>query len=229
MDLINRSLVSIIIPTKNEAGTIEEIIKQCRLYAQEILVVDGHSRDGTGEFARKSGAKVILDNKKSKGDAIKIGAKEAQGDILVFLDADGSHEISDIPRLIEPIIQNKADMVIASRMLGGSDELHGNFDQFIRNTGSSFIAVLINYRFKTNLTDVENGFRAVKKEIFKQFNVKRDDFVIEQEMVANCLKKGFRISEIASHEYKRKSGVTKLPTSQGWKFLWHFIIFLLTP
>ncbi len=222
------SKISVIIPAKNEADTIGKIIASCKQYADEVLVVDGHSKDGTREIAEKSGARVISDNGKSKGDAIKLGGCEAKGDILIFIDADGSHDPLDIPKLIEPIIKNEADMVVASRMLGGSDELHGTLDQLIRSTGSSLVAVLINYRFEADLTDIENGFRAIKKGVFCQLDLRRDDFVIEQEMVVNCLKKGFKIAEISSHEYKRKGGVSKLPTSQGWKFIWHVIISLIT-
>lgn len=221
--------VSVIIPAKNEESTIKEIIEKSKPYANEIIVVDGHSIDRTREIAERCGIRVILDNRKSKGDAVRVGAKEAKGDILVFIDADGSHKPNDIPKLLEPIIKGEADIVIGSRAKGGSDELVGTIDKFIRATGSGFITLLINLRFKTDLTDSQNGFRAIKKEVFHKLNLKRNDFVIEQEMIVNALKRGYRIAEEPSHEYKRQGGVRKLSTSQGFKYLIHIFFALLTP
>ena len=107
-------------------------------------------------------------------------------------------------------------------MLGGSDELHGTFNKFIRNTGNNLLAVLINKKWKTDLTDIENGYRAITRMAFNSINLKSHGFTVEQEMVIRCLKNNFRIKEIASHEYERKSGHSKLKTVQGFKFLLHF-------
>ena len=221
--------ISIIIPAKNEEETIGEVIAKAKNYGDEVLVVDGHSTDRTREIAQELGAKVILDNKISKGDGYKCGVKEAKGDIIVFIDADGSHEPADIPKLVQPIIEEQADLVVASRMLDGSEELHGTWDNFIRNTGSNLLVVFVNKKWKTNLTDIENGFRAIKKSVFLDLNLKRNDFVIEQEMVFNALKKGYRVKEAVSHEFSRKGGRSKLKTSQGFKFIWHFIVSLYWP
>ncbi|HEX9903054.1 MAG TPA: glycosyltransferase family 2 protein, partial [Acidobacteriota bacterium] len=115
---------TVVIPAKNEEQSIGKIIAKCRKYAQEILVVDGHSRDSTARVARRLGARVVQDNGLGKGDGIRVGIQEAKGDILVFIDADGSHDPNDIPELIKPIKQGQADMVVGSRGMGGSDELH---------------------------------------------------------------------------------------------------------
>jgi len=212
----------IIIPTKNEKDTIGEVLDQAKKLTDNILVVDGHSLDGTISVAKEKGVRYILDNQKGKGDALKIGVEHTDGNIIVFVDADGSHEITDIPLLIQLIREGQADLVIGSRMLGGSDELHGTFNKFIRNTGNNFLAVLINRKWKTDLTDIENGFRAIKRDVFDQLKLKSHGFTIEQEMVIKCLKKKFKVKEVASHEYERKSGHSKLRTIQGFKFLAHF-------
>ncbi|MEW6609956.1 MAG: glycosyltransferase family 2 protein [bacterium] len=203
---------SVIIPTRNESEGIKQIIEQVKPYADEVIVVDGHSTDNTREIASQSGVKVILDNKKGKGDAYRVGISVAKNDIVAFIDADGSHEPKDIPGLIEPIIQNKADLVIASRMLGGSDEFHGNFSNYVRMVGGGLITLIINLRFKTTLTDCLNGFRAIKKGVALNLNLKANQFDIEHEMIMKCLKKGYRICEVPSHEYERKWGNSKLPT-----------------
>jgi dolichol-phosphate mannosyltransferase len=212
----------VIIPTINEADTIGEILDEVKQYTDNILVVDGHSNDDTIKVVNQKNIKHVLDNKKGKGDALKVGVSHTDKDIIVFLDADGSHEVSDIPKLIEPLREGKADLVVGSRILGGSDELHGTFNKFIRNTGTNFLAVLVNKKWKTKLSDIENGFRAIRRQVFEQIQLSAQGFTVEQEMVLRCLKNNFRVMEIASHEYARKSGYSKLKTIQGFKFLLHF-------
>ena len=111
------------------------------------------------------------------------------------LNEEEKSETSDIPKLIKPIIEGGADMVIGSRILGGSDELHGTFNKFIRNTGNNFLAVLVNKKWKTELSDIENGFRAIKRTVFNDLGLKSKGFTIEQEMVLKCLKKNWRRKE----------------------------------
>ena len=95
--------VTVVIPARNEAPSIRAIIEGCKLYADEILVVDGHSTDGTPEIAADLGARVVTDNGIGKGDAIRVGIAEATGDVIVFIDADGSHSPDDIPGMVQPI------------------------------------------------------------------------------------------------------------------------------
>ncbi len=220
--------ISVIVPAREEEATIAAVVEQARRYAGEVVVVDGRSRDRTAEYARAAFADVVCDDGLGKGAALRIGARRARGEVLVFMDADGSHDPADIPRLAAPILRGEADLVVGSRMLGGSDELHGTFDNFIRNTGSCLLAVLVNRRWGTGLTDIENGFRAVRKEIMLAIATDARGFLIEQEMVLRCLKVGYRVAEVASHEYERAAGQSKLPTRQGWRFLWHFTKEMLT-
>src|SRR3989344_8441272 len=131
--------ISIVIPAKNEEKTIGEIVEAVAPYGDEILVVDGHSTDKTRDIASSKGAKVILDNNKGKGDAIRTAISQAANGIIIFFDADGSHEAKDIPLVIEPIMRGRADMVIGSRIRGGSDEAWGTIPDFIRNVGSHII------------------------------------------------------------------------------------------
>jgi glycosyltransferase involved in cell wall biosynthesis len=139
--------VTVVIPARNEAPSIEPIILGSKLYADQILVVDGHSEDGTTEIARAHGAHVVTDNGVGKGDAIRVGIAHATGDIIVFIDADGSHSPDDIPGMVQPIKDGHADLVVGSRMRGGSDELHGDFLKFFRMVGSDIITLGLNYRF----------------------------------------------------------------------------------
>ena len=197
---------TIIIPTRNEERMIKEIIEGCRPFGDEILVIDGHSTDRTREIAESLNARVILDNGKGKGSGLILGLKEAKHEIIVFIDADGSHDPRDIPEMIAPIQQGQADLVVGSRMRGGSDELHGDIGKFIRIIGSDIITLSINYRFGVRLTDSQNGFRAIRRKVGLAIDLKEDIFTIEQEMIIKTLKNGYKIEEIPSHEYERKFG-----------------------
>lgn len=217
--------VSVIIPAKNEENSIGDVISGCRPFANEIIVVDGRSSDRTREVSLNSGAKVIVDRGKGKGDGIKTGIKNAEGDILVFIDADGSHEPGDMPRLIEPILKDKADMCIGSRLLGGSDEIHGTISNFMRTIGGGLITLAINYRWGIRLTDSQNGFRAIKRSVALSLGLEANDFDIEEEMILKALRKGYRLVEIPSHEYERKYGKSQLSAwKKGYKFIWRLLI-----
>lgn len=217
----NKLKISLIIPAKNEDMSIEEVIKGAKHFVDELLLIDGHSTDNTRDIAEKNGARVLLDNKIGKGDGIRIGIREAKGDIIVFIDADCSHDPEDIPRLTQPIIDGKADMVIGSRMTGGSDELSGNFSRFVRLTGSHILLLIINYRWNVRLTDCQNGFRAIKTEVARKINLKENFHTIEEEMVMKCLKNNYIISETPSHEYERKYGSSTLKLRSSWyRFGW---------
>ena len=219
--------ISIVIPAKNEEKSIKKIILQCQKYGDEVIVIDGHSQDKTRKIAENCGAKIYLDHKKGKGDAIRTAIKKVTGDIIVFIDADGSHNPKDIPKLIAPIIKNKYDHVTASRGLGGSDELHGNFSKFIRMTGSEIITLGINYRFNVRLTDSQNGFRAIKTKVARKLNLKENITTIEQEMIIKTLKLGYRIGEIPSHEYERTTGKSKVRVRKmAWRYFYSWLKYL---
>lgn len=211
-----KNRISIVIPTKNEEATIGEVIDAVKPYCDEVIVVDGHSEDRTGEICLKHGAEFILDSGKGKGDGIKTGIKRASGDIIVFMDADGSHDPNDIPKLVKPILEKKTDMVVGCRMTGGSDELHGDIGRFARFIGSMIITLIINYRWGVRLTDVQNGFRAVRKDVLSGLNLVEDNFTIEEEMVMKCLRKGYRVINVPTHEYARKVGRSRIMLRKVW-------------
>jgi len=219
--------ISVVIPTLNEESTIAEIIEGCKPYADEIIVVDGHSQDRTREVAERLGVKVILDNKRGKGEALRYAVDFVSGDIIVFIDADGSHDPRDIPKLVEPIIKDEADHVSGSRLIGGSSELHGGFDECFRLMGSSFITACINWRFKVRLSESQNGFRAIKTHVIKQLGLKENITTIEQEMIMKTLKKGFRMAEVPSHEHERKMGYSKISIRKVWfRYVYSLIKYL---
>ncbi len=216
--------VSVIICAKNEFLTLAEVIKKVKRYADEILVIDGHSRDGSRQIAKDLGCKVFLDNGKGKGAAIRLGISKAQSDILVFIDADGSHEPKDIPKLIKPIKDEGVGLVVASRGRGGSDELHGDFEKLLRLIGSTIITLVINQRFGVELTDSQNGFRAIRKKVARNLDLEENITTAEQEMIMKVLKKGYKTAEIPSHEYARKTGESHINLlTMGPRYVWCLI------
>ncbi len=219
--------VSVVIPTLNEEKTVASIIGGCKPYADEIIVIDGHSTDRTRETAKGVGAKIILDHKKGKGEALRYSILHVTGDIIVFIDADGSHNPDDIPRLIQPIVDGKADHVSGSRLMGGSSELHGGFDECFRLMGSSFITACINWKFKVRLSESQNGLRAIRTKVIRQLDLREDITTIEQEMIIKTLKKGFRMAEVPTHEQKRVAGYSKISLRRVWlRYLYSLVRYL---
>jgi dolichol-phosphate mannosyltransferase len=203
--------LTVVIAAKNEAATIADVILACRPYAREVLVVvDRRTSDPTAALATQAGARVLTDRGRGKGEALRTAIPEIKTDLTVFIDADGSHDVSDLPRLAQPILDGRADHVSASRLIGGSSELHGGFDEFLRLAGSSFITACVNHRFGVRLSDTQNGFRAIRTNVLRRLGLREDSTTIEQEMIIRSLGMGYRVVEIPSHEYERRAGVSHI-------------------
>lgn len=221
---------SIIIAAKNEAETIAAVLEKLVSLTEDLVVVDGHSKDDTVPIAESFGARIVEDNGLGKGDAIREGIKAAQYPVAVFIDADGSHDPDDIPKLVNPIINNEADLVLGSRMLGGSDELFGTVSEVIRLIGSLVISLAINYRYKVRFTDYQNGFRAIRTEVARQIGLKSNSATIEQEMAIKCLNQGFRVMEAPTHESRRKGGKSKISVMKmAHIYVWNLISEIIRP
>lgn len=201
---------SLIIPCRNEAQNLELLLPQVAGMAEELIIVDGHSTDHTQALAEAHGARFILDRRKGKGDGLRVGLDHASRDISVFMDADLSHDPADIPKLVKPIVDGEADLVLGSRMRGGGDEFVATFEELVRLAGNMGLTWLINLRCGMALSDSQNGFRAARTELLRSLALNSDKHTIELEMTMRASRKGARLAEVATHEYPRKFGRSSL-------------------
>lgn len=223
-----KTRVTAVIPAKNEERTISEAVEKAFRFVHEVIVMDGRSTDGTVENARKAGATVYIDSGKGKGAAIRESLERTTSDIVVFMDADGSHDPADIPKLVRPIWQNEADLVVGSRFEGGSEELSVSVGQLIRTIGNISMNIAINKRWGTLLTDTLNGFRAVRRDAILAVRPTENRHTIEQEMVMKMLRHRYRVMNLPTHEYDRKFGSSHIVIWKEWPlFVWCVIANLL--
>ena len=206
--------IVLIIPTLNEEENIESVIKNSRKFVDKILIIDGNSTDKTTKIARNLGIKVYTQEGRGKGLGVRTALKYVKDAITVIIDGDGTYFPHEIPKLVQPILFNEADLVIGSRFLGYIEK---GAITFIRKIANYLISTLINIIYRTKLTDTQSGFRAFNgklKEVY-QHELISQNFEIETEMTILALKRGFRIKEVAISYRKRKNSVSKL------KFLTH--------
>jgi dolichol-phosphate mannosyltransferase len=213
--------VVVVIPARNEVRTISDLVTRARPFCHEVVVADGHSSDGTAEAARAAGARVMTDPGTGKGGALRMCIDTINADVLVFMDADGSHDPADVPRLVQPVVDDEADIVVGSRFTGGSDELSVNVGQLVRTIGNIAMNIAINRRWKIELTDTLNGYRAVRRSALLRVGLREHRHTIEQEMIMKALRYGFRVRNVATHEYPRAYGTSHINIWKEWPlFVW---------
>jgi len=194
-------MITIIIPCYNEVKTIEIIVNKVlklNKYKFEIIIIDDYSVDGTREILEdklSSKVSLIIYNEKNygKGYCIKKGIEKSQGDIILIQDADLEYDPNDYPKLINPIINNYADVVYGSRFVGG-DEKRVLF--FWHTVANKMLTLLSNIFSNLNLTDMECGYKAFRSEILKKISLKQNRFGFEPEITAKISKMNVRIFEV---------------------------------
>jgi len=218
--------ISVVIPAKNEEMNIgvvlddlSRVIAQAPDHEFEVIVVDDKSKDHTGQIARARGARVIRNQGPSgKGRALRLGFENANGDVILMMDADYSHRAEDIGKLLGAC-SDGVGLVICSRVYGGSDEYTP-----IRALGNVFLTYALGLFLGRYLSDALNGFKAFRREIFDDFTYTSKQFEIEIELIANTLRKGYRVVEISSHERARLGGEAKSRVIRhGTRFFWRII------
>ena len=191
--------LSVIIPVYNEVKNINEIIKrvQATKLANEIIIVDDGSKDGTREVLQKMDGKkkvhVILHEKnQGKGAAVVTGMKAAQGDILLIQDADLEYDPRDYPTLLKPIQEGVADVVYGSRFLGGPHRV----TMFWHQVANKLLTLMTNILYDSILTDMETGYKVFRRKVIEGMTIKAKSFNFEPEFTAKILKRKHRIYEV---------------------------------
>jgi len=220
-DSYGGSRVVAVILARNEEPTIHDAVIGAAPFVHEVVVVDGRSSDGTVAQAQRAGARVLSDPGQGKGSGIRMAIQAIEADVLVFMDADGSHDPADIPRLALPVTRGEADLCIGSRFSGGSEELSVSFGQLIRTIGNISMNIAINRRWRVELSDTLNGFRAVRRSAAMRVGLRENRHTIEQEVVMKMLRAGFTAQNVPTHERRRLYGESHIDIWKEWpRFVW---------
>lgn len=218
---------SLIILTLNEIEGVSTLYDRIPFDAvDECLVVDGGSTDGTVEFFRDRGIRVVPQEIKGRGEAFRIAVKEANGDHLIFFSPDGNEDPGDIPRLLE-LLTNGYDIAIASRFLPDSrneeDDLRFPWRAWA-NKAFTLVANTIWNLKRSYITDTINGYRAIKKEVFYKLNIDAPGFVIEYQMSIRAMKLGLKVKEIPTIEGNRIGGESTAKSIQTGLLFLRFLL-----
>jgi glycosyltransferase involved in cell wall biosynthesis len=181
-------LLSVVIPCYNEKRTIHEILRRVRAVPipKQIIIVDDCSKDGTRDILREmektsNDLKVVFHEvNQGKGAALRTGFRHATGDVVVIQDADLEYDPSQYPQLIQPIVDNQADVVYGSRFSGESHRVL----YFWHSMGNKFLTLLSNMFTNLNLTDMEVCYKVFRREIIQGITLKSDRFGFEPEVTA---------------------------------------------
>src|SRR5580704_6884780 len=203
--------LSVIIPAKDEEVTLPRVLEDLNQtiptltgYTVEVIVVDDHSRDRTAAIARGYGARVVENTRKpGKGHALRAGFEAATGELIMMMDADYSHRPEDMPQFLTGMREG-VGLVIGSRVFGGSEEY-----THVRALGNVFLSASLGLCTGRYLSDALNGYKLFRRDVFTDFVYTSRMFEIEIEIIANTLRKGYRVVEVISHERARAGGEMK--------------------
>jgi len=220
LEQVTRQPVSVVIPALNEARNLEHVFAALPAGLHEVIVVDGHSTDGTPEIARAllPGARVITQTRKGKGNALACGFAAATGDILVMIDADGSTDPAEIPSFVAALVAG-ADFAKGSRFIPGA----GSSDITpLRRLGNRALGMVVNAMFGTRYSDLCYGYNAFWAKHLPVFGlipdspgqqaVWGDGFEIETLLNLRAATAGLTIAEVPSFEHDRVYGTSNLKT-----------------
>jgi glycosyltransferase involved in cell wall biosynthesis len=207
-DYRTRPTVTAVIPTLNEAENLPHVLGRLPSGVNELIIVDGHSTDATVKVTQRlrPDARIVVQDRRGKGNALACGFAAARGDIIVSVDADGSTDPREMPNLIAPLIHG-ADFVKGSRYLegGGSADITR-----LRSLGNRALGTSVNLLFRTRYTDLCYGYNAFWRRCLSQLHVTCDGFEVETIMNVRAAKVGLNVIEVPSFERNRIHGVSNL-------------------
>ncbi|MCD5426117.1 MAG: S-layer glycoprotein N-glycosyltransferase AglJ [Methanosarcinaceae archaeon] len=208
--------VCILLPTLNEENTIKNVINDFKSEGfYNILVIDGNSKDKTQEVAKASGAKVIIQSGKGKGQAVIEAFDFIEDDFIVMADGDGTYQACDIHAMLKPIFKNGADHVIGNRFKNYEKGAFTRLNLF----GNNMINRIFRFVYGEPLHDILSGYRAFTKNTIKSLHLKELGFEIESEIAIECIKNNLKTSEVPiTYLSRHPDDPTKLnPLRDGFK------------
>ncbi len=220
--------LSVVIPVYNEIGTVEEILKRVGSVPQdkEIIVVDDASTDGTTEWLKERAGddvKVLFHQKnRGKGAALRTGFEQVTGNIVIIQDADLEYDPREYGRLIEPILDGRADVVYGSRFTGGPQRVLF----FWHYVGNRFLTLLSDMLTNLNLSDMETCYKVFRADLLKEITIKSNRFGFEPEITARFARLKCRIYEVPiSYSGRTYEDGKKITWRDGLVALFHIIRF----
>jgi glycosyltransferase involved in cell wall biosynthesis len=221
-------LVSVIIPVFNEEVTIGDVVTRTKTTLEklgvtyEVLVVDDGSYDRSAEIAQEQKANVLRECHKGKGFALRCGFRHSQGDLVVTLDADGSHKPEEIPLVLGSLMDNRNDFVVGSRFANSEDNI--TKIPKINRAGNKLFNTMTGYLTGLKITDSQSGFRAIRSSLIKRMKLGSHGYEVESEMLVKALRMGARVAEIPISFDQRTVGSSKLdPIRDGIKIMYAII------
>ena len=226
--------LTVVVPVYNELKTLPVLLSRVREVPvrKEIILIDDCSRDGTRELLQNEYASGQADDalntlrvqfhevNQGKGAAVRTGFRAAQGDVVIVQDADLEYDPSEIPRLLQPIVEGEADVVFGSRFLG--DRPHRVL-YFWHYLGNKFLTLLSNCFTNLNLTDMETCYKLFRREVLLDITprLRQDRFGFEPEITAKVARQGYRVFELGvSYHGRTYAEGKKIGWRDGFKALW---------
>jgi len=218
--------VSVIIPCYNEKNSLPKLlalVREAPVKEKEIVLVDDASQDGTREMIKATLEKevdqvVYHEKNMGKGAAIRSGLERVSGDIVIIQDADLEYDPMEYPKLIEPILTGKADVVFGSRFVGGGPHRVHLFWHYV---GNKMLTLFSNMFSNLNLTDMETGYKVFRTEVIKGIQLKEKRFGIDPEIAIKVGKTRCRVYEVGISYYGRSYGEGKKITwKDGLEAVW---------
>jgi glycosyltransferase involved in cell wall biosynthesis len=240
---IDNPKISVVIPAYNERDTIEEILRRVLdvTMVREVIVVDDCSTDGTRQMLENMAARqaegepevpaidgwapialsdlrfLFQEKNRGKGAALRRGFAEATGDIVLVQDADLEYDPRDYPKLLEPILDGRADVVYGSRFLGGPQRVH----YFWHYVGNRFLTLLSDMFTNLNLTDMETCYKVFRREALEGIQLRSNRFGFEPEITAKVAKGKWRVYEVAiTYAGRSYEQGKKITWKDGVQALW---------